>query len=287
MNSSVNFGFLAGKRCSGTGSVFLGSMASIYENLGDYSVYIGSGSGKRLEGDITTISRNVFVGALSGEIMTDGSRNSFIGYKSAQNLGTGSMNIYIGSIDTVIPAESNRLRILNNTSVTDIPLIYGVFRNGSTNKLAINSEDDTEALTVSGDVKVSEEFHLSSGAWSHTPMFFINGTTVYFHNGRSDQLDQNMGVGQSNPQFKLDVLGGVNADAYRLELFGLDLIDSTNNSLLIGSINSNSPLNNVAVGIAALQTSTGASNTALGQNRLLNITSQTNSSGFGLSLIHI
>ena len=86
---------------------------------GSYNSFLGYGAGRKADG-----SRNVFIGAFSGENDSTGVRNTFVGVNSEIN-NNGDRNVFLGYTAGATETGSDKLYIANSNTTS--PLIWGDF----------------------------------------------------------------------------------------------------------------------------------------------------------------
>jgi hypothetical protein len=199
---NIFIGYVSGRQAtSATRNTAIGNYTAESQISGTDNVFLGYLAGRQ-----STASNNTFLGASSGYLTAAGANNTFLGFKSGYSNTTGSGNVFLGANAGYSETGSNKLYIDNSNTAT--PLIYGDF---GTNQLGINTLPATGyALTVNGSV------NLTAGSG-----FFINGVPVsgdlsfWGKSGSSVyNLNDNIGIGKTNPTQKLDVNGIVNASAF-------------------------------------------------------------------------
>ena len=206
-NTALGFGAAVNNRI-GLSNTGVGANALTYNRNGDYNTSIGSYSlnypvlGSRntgvgyKAGDGTLandFSNGTFLGYQTGLNLTTGDNNILIGYQAGDSITSGSNNIIIGNdIDTSSASASNEINIGNT--------IYG---NTSTNDVRIANDLQVDG-TISGDG--SDLTNIAAGSTGHLQ---FNTAGALASNGqlfwRSDP--GLLGVGNSNPQYKLHVGG--------------------------------------------------------------------------------
>lgn len=223
--------------------------SSMLENLtGSSNTAVGSGS---LRNNVTA-SRNTAIGyeALYGNTGAD---NTALGFQSNISGTTGSRNITIGANSNVNdPAGNDQLSIAN--------VIYGSDLNSTaTGKIGIGVPIPTEKLEVAGKTKTTE-LQVTNGAVAGNVLtsdalgnatwqapvggsgtadhdFYEVGTTTppdaitdnMFHTG-------NVGIGNNNPTYKLDVDETASGKIYALRVRHSNAIDGSITSGIQSSI---------------------------------------------------
>ena len=124
-------------------SVILGNRAGQYVNDG-YNVIIGHEAGLNFDNTDQVMKDNVIVGYQAG-YDNDGNRNVYIGKQAGAN-NHGDGNIFIGNNSGSLPtAVSNQLRIANQNTNVQEPLIFGEFDNS---KVGINDVTPSASLHI-------------------------------------------------------------------------------------------------------------------------------------------
>jgi hypothetical protein len=155
---------------SGIRNVFVGAEAGLANNVGGSNTFVGTESGKLNESG----AFNAYFGDLSGVLAT-GSGNSLFGFRSGESLLTGNDNTFVGSLTNF---STQSMTGSGNTAIGAGAVIKGDISNAT----AIGSR----ALATRTGVVVLGSIR------------GVNG---------SDQ-DSAVGIGTTNPQEKLDVIGG-------------------------------------------------------------------------------
>lgn len=121
----------------GFDNTFFGHKTGTMNESGGQNSFFGALAGRSLViGD-----HNVFIGSRSGEDQESGSENTFIGALSGSSGTQGSGNIYIG-FEAGKKSEGSNQLIIENSSDTLTPLIYGEF--------------DNDIVKINGNLKVTE-----------------------------------------------------------------------------------------------------------------------------------
>ena len=128
-------------------SVLLGYQAGQLLNDG-YNVMIGYQAGQNQNNTNQVMKDNVMIGFQAGQ-ENDGNRNVYIGKQAGVN-NQGDGNIYLGNnCGGIQTGESNRLRIANNSTSVNPPLIFGEFDN---QMVGINTSNAVATLQVDANV---------------------------------------------------------------------------------------------------------------------------------------
>jgi hypothetical protein len=221
-------GYQAGfHKTTGLYNTFVGDIAGVSDTSGWENTFIGTGAGQ----DHTTGNCNTFVGAYAGTFNNTGTHNTFLG-RDAGFDNTGSGNVFIGYDAGHLETGSNKLYIAN--SDTNPPLIYGDFATGyvglgitnPTRKLhivGINPRILIEASSMSPEVNFKNSGDSDAEIWA----LYKHGTTDdfrFYQNGDKVTIQNstgNVGIGTTNPGYKLDVNGDINvAGSYNIKKGG-------------------------------------------------------------------
>ena len=196
----------------GSFNTFIGSQAGYSNEAGRENVYIGNRAGA----DNASGNYNVMIGAFSGTKVS-GNYNVFLG---------AGPNIPPGVVDSMV---NNRLYIGDSESIT--PLIYGEF---DTRKVGINTVSPEMTLTIGGEgnesrlllANAGDIFFKNSAGTNKAILTLHSDDDTYldafddlkFRSGHNlSQADPNMilqsdgdvGIGVSDPSYKLHVDGTV------------------------------------------------------------------------------
>jgi len=131
-NNRAFLGYSSGATSTGDDNTYLGAEAGYYSDAGESNVYIGTAAGR-----VATGSNNILIGKYTG-YEAKGSRNILIGPGAGWNL------------------KRSNILIIENTSDTLTPLIYGEF--------------DNNILTFNAKVSVSKNLGINREAYANAAL---------------------------------------------------------------------------------------------------------------------
>lgn len=294
---------------TGTGNSVFGDEALANSATGNRNTAIGQyAMGLKAGGD-----NNTAIGYNALQSSSSGSNNTGIGAEAGSG-NTGSSNIFIGNQAGLNSSGSNKLYIANSSGA---PLIYGDF---ASKKVGLNTNTPNATLDLGVTTPSSNPLLL---LYNNDPSGPYNGTKSGFY-GDQFSLQNNMtyvfptlsaypgsfiiaskstntttliprltvlgetgniGVGTTNPTFKLEVTEDASFNGVRVGRGNGNI--SNNTTVGFSTLNSNtSGANNTAVGFKALELNTsGGQNTAMGDNALAHNTSATGNTSIGYATL--
>lgn len=284
-NNTVIGTYAGANNTSGFQNTVLGHLAMRYNTTGYTNVVIGSGAANNQSDNstLTDLRNSVFIGnsvksdgnAQSNQIVIganavgDGSNTIRLGDGNVTQLGAGNYKL---DIDQTVDATTDNYVLTYDLGDGQISLeqggidttqAVGLISDSLVNYLAISDYIvDSTRINVTGDtayyyqngVLIGSKALAGGGGGGYWTQ---NGTDLFYNTG-------NVGINQSTPSAKLDVVGDVEIDGK------LDLNSGTRN-VSIGTqvLGSNTGTDNTGVGYIALQNnSTAIMNTAIGSYSL-------------------
>lgn len=181
------FGQGAGRyNTTGTGNNFLGSAAGRYNTTGNNNNFFGTGAGA-----FNTIGYgNNFFGTISGQFNTTGYGNNFLGYYAGRYNTTGYLNNFLGHYAGYFNTNGTSNNVLGNYSGISTSTSY---------KVTIGSGYNYTYLFDSPDTTKDMQFAVGVRTDGNPSKYWLVGNENF-----------NVGIGTTNPQYKLDVGGDLN-----------------------------------------------------------------------------
>lgn len=225
-SSSTYLGYRAGYTSNGASNTAIGALSGDALTSGTNNTFLGTQSGS----GTNTGAYNVFLGKNAGRINSTGNQNVYIG-GLAGDQNNGSDNIFIGdSAGYSVTGVSDRLIIDNSDNAT--PLIYGDFAKDS---LVVNASLTIHRPSVANPISITQGVFVAGGSAMELNTIDGNGTLatrlmmesgtntdIEFYTGNAgsevemlhmEGSTNRIGIGLSNPAYKLDVNGTFSANS--------------------------------------------------------------------------
>jgi hypothetical protein len=220
---------------TGQHNTFVGQSAGHDNTEGEYNTFIGRRAGySNTYGFNNTIvgeyaghqstegNYNTFLGNSAGYNNTSGHRNTFVGEQAGFATTTGSGNVFIGCRAGWSETGSNKLYIANHWDTSSV-LIYGDFSNGNVGLGTLSPERKLHLVGANPRILIEASssnpevnFSHSGEPWTSTWSLYKEGSSGdlrFGQNGDRVTIEKNtgnMGIGTTNPVYKLDVAGDIN-----------------------------------------------------------------------------
>jgi len=190
---------------SGIRNVFMGVESGLANTTGGSNTFVGTESGKLN----TTGQANAYFGDLSGIIGTTASRNAFFGFSSGEHVDGGSDNAFFGMFSGDHTTNGNRNTLIGrsaafqNTNGDDNTFL------GSFADFTTPNDTGSGNTAIGAGARIVGNISNAAAIGSHAQASRTGAVVLGSIKGVNDSdQDSAVGIGTTNPQEKLDVIGG-------------------------------------------------------------------------------